>query len=436
MHPWIIKLQGGYKMKTRIIIIIFFIFLFGLHTVLGNADDFDWPRWRGPNGDGISMETDWNPKALAGGTKIVWQVDVGRGYSDVVIKGKYLYTMGSRAEKDTVYCLKVKNGKKVWRFSYPVQMGSYTAATPFIDGESVYTLSQDGLLFCFNAKNGKVRWKKDLVSDLDVIRPFYGFAGSPVIEGDLIILSANTSGIALDKYTGNKVWRSDKPPENLRLGASTGPHYAAPVLYDNKGKQHAIITSYKGICSVEVATGKVLWLYEWEPYRGIQGTDPLFFNDRVYVTQYSKDHGSLLLDIGGVEPKVLWKNLDMHSEISSPVMIDGYIYGVKGGPDHGFYSFRCIYVETGEVMWEEDLEVQLIGTLQLMAADGKLIILEDDGTLHIAEATPLAYKELSSGDIFDGEEKIRQFWTPPVLYNGNIYCRNYDGDLVCIDVSK
>jgi hypothetical protein len=75
-------------------------------------------------------------------------------------------------------------------------------------------------------------------------------------------------------------------------------------------------------------------------------------------------------------------------------------------------------------------------TSSLIAADGKLIILEEDGTLHIAEATPSMYEEMSNCDVLWGEQKPRRFWTPPVLYKGKIYCRHYGGDLVCIDVSK
>ncbi len=123
----------------------------------------------------------------------------------------------------------------------------------------------------------------------------------------------------------------------------------------------------------------------------------------------------------------------MSSDTSSPVLINGYIYGCEGGPYQNQGLLRCLDVETGEVMWEEDLETI---SITLMAADGKLIILEGDGTLRIAKAKPSSYREISSGDVLDGEQKIRKFWTPPVLNRGKIYCRNYKGDLICIDVSK
>ena len=284
------------------------------------------------------------------------------------------------------------------------------------------------------SKKGKLLWQKDIVSEFDVTKPLYKFAGSPVIEGDLIMLTANTFGLALDKKTGEKVWGSDKHPLNIRaLNTTTGTDYSTPVVYDYEGKRFAVISSYKGIHSVDVETGKVLWLFEREPYSGGQVSDPLIFSSKLFITDYGKV-GCVLLDIKGDESKLLWKNLNMSSEISSPVMIDGYIYGCHGGPDMGFCSLRCLDVETGEIMWEEDFG--RVASISLMAADGKLIIFDSKGNLHIAEANPAAYQEISGGDILGGEQEFRQFFTPPVLYSGKIYCKNYSGDLVCLDVSK
>ena len=430
-------------MKTRTLLFILFLWLFGICITYGIADDFDWPRLRGPNGDGISMETDWDPEALAGGPKILWKVDVGKGHSNVAIKDNRLYTMGQKGGENLVFCLNAETGEELWRYSFERFLD--LQSTPTIDGKYIYVLIPEGMLFCLKAKKGKLRWKKDLVSEYDVVKPFHSFAGSPVVEGDLLILTANTSGIALDKKTGEKVWGSDKPPLPRDINTSwrsqtTGTDCSTAVMYDYEGKRYAVLSSWEGIHGVDVETGEVLWLYEWELYGGIQTTDPLIFNNKVFITQYWKRLGCVLIDIGGEEPKVSWKNLNMHSEFSSPVMIDGYIYGNRGGPTHGFYSLLCLDVETGEVMWEEELKTMENPrgaiTVSLLAADGKLIILEEDGTLHIAEATPSSYKDISSGDVLEGERTFRKFWTPPVLYKGKIYCRNFAGDLICIDVSK
>jgi outer membrane protein assembly factor BamB len=395
---------------------------------------FDWPRWRGPKGDGISLETDWNPAALTGGPRILWKSNVGMGHSNIAIKDNRLYTMGVTRDGNTVVCLNADTGEEIWRFAFK---GGYESnSTPATDGKFVYTLNTQGILLCLKARNGKLRWKKDLVSEYDVTKPFYNFAASPVIEGDLIVLTANNYGMALDKRKGEMVWISDNPPEKVSP-FSTGPHYSTPVLYDYDGKRCSLISNYEGLHSVEVTTGKVLWTYPWDPFRGQYATEPIVFDSKIFITRYNRA-GSVLLDIGDGSPKVVWKNENMSSDISSPVLVDGYIYGCDGGPEVGFGTLRCLDAETGEIMWEDDLragEWPRMETASLISAGGKLIILEKDGTLHIAEASPSSYQEISSCDVLEGERTVRWFWSHPVLCNGRIYCKDYGGNLFCIDVS-
>ena len=216
------------------------------------------------------------------------------------------------------------------------------------------------------------------------------------------------------------------------MGHTTGADYSTPVMYDYRGKRHAILSSWKGIYSVEVETGNVLWLYEWEIYSCCQVADPLVFDNKVFVLPFVKPDCALL-DIGGEEPKVLWRDRDIFSETCNAVMIDGYIYLCEGGPDVGRVILKCLDAQTGEVMWNEDLDRYRVKSLA-GTADGKLIILDDIGNLYIAEANPSSYKEISSAKIIEGA--IHKFWTPPVLYNGKIYCRDLKGPLVCLDVSK
>ncbi len=409
-------------MKTRTLIIFSFLWLFGICITYGIADDFEWPCWRGPNGDGISTETDWDPKALAGGPKILWKVDVGLGYSNVAIKDNRLYTMGIQA----VYCLNAETGDEIWRYVFerPVEFQS----TPTIEGKFIYALNKKGILLCLKAKNGKVRWERDLVREFKTEKLPYGYAGSPVIEGDLIILNINTAGIALNKKRGDLIWAS-----NIHTNKKNSEGYhATPVLYDHEGKRCTLLFSGLGLYLVEVKGGKQLWFYEWGRTDTANCADPIVIEDKVFISAgYVLDKGALL-EITGNVPRVIWENENMGTEFSTCVYADGYLYGSDG--DHGgLLPFRCIDVKTGDVMWEKKMKMKMAS---LIVADGKLIILEEDGTLHIAETTPLSYKEISSGDVLEGEKKMRMFYTPPVLYKGKIYVRNFAGDLVCIDVSK
>jgi outer membrane protein assembly factor BamB len=373
------------------------------------------------------LETDWNPEALAGGPKILWKANVGMGHSNVSIKDNHLYTMGVTRDGNTVVCLNAETGQEIW--SNSESFGElYT--TPTIDGKYVYTLSGRGILYCLKAKNGKVRWKRDLISEYDVVKPTYGFGGSPVIEGDLVILNLNLSGIAFKKNNGEKVWISEKyHPSNICPQGKNMASYATPVIFDWEGKRCALMYHCTGLYSVDVQTGQQMWYFEFMA-TGAKAADPIFFENKVFISTGYIGARCVLMEITENELKALWENESMRNEFSSCVYFDGYLYGSDG--DHGgLCPFRCIDVKTGEVMWEKEMKMA-----SLIAADGKLIILEEDGTLHIAEATPSEFREISSCDVYRGEKVHRLFYTPPVLWNGRIYCRNYGGDLVCIDVSK
>jgi len=179
-------------------------------------------------------------------------------------------------------------------------------------------------------------------------------------------------------------------------------------------------------------TGSVLWIYEWGFYSGRQVADPLLIDGMVFILPYYEPD-CVLLDITGTQPKVLWKKPQTVSAVSSPVFIDGFIYVNCGGLRYS--SLMCIAIETGELMWEEQLRRKMVS---FTGADNKLIVLTDRGELSIIEANPREFKVISSCDVLEvaGTLGMGMFWTPPVLYRGRIYCRNYLNDLICIDVDR
>ena len=157
------------------------------------SQGFDWPQWRGPTGNGVSTETEWNPKALENGPNVVRRTNIGSGYSNVAVKGNRLYAIGNIGEGNAIFCFNAETGKKYWHSPFKSN-GASPQSTPTIDGDFLYALSADGFLLCLKTKNGKIQWQRNIVEEFQVRAPFYGFAGSPVIEGDLIILTSNTFG--------------------------------------------------------------------------------------------------------------------------------------------------------------------------------------------------------------------------------------------------
>jgi outer membrane protein assembly factor BamB len=402
------------------------LFILGLYifftteteTLGGQTAGTDWPGWRGPNGNGILREADFDPASLNEGPTILWRASVGYGYSSVAVKDKYLYTMGNSGKKDIVYCLDVKSGEVVWQFSYECRLGQYPGprATPAVDDGRVYTLSQEGHLFCLNARNGKVVWQAHLKKDFGLRSPGWGFAGSPVIDGDLLLLNAGTAGIALDKKSGKPVWRSKSGPGG----------YASPVLFDNKGVRFVALFGQRALHGVEVKTGKTAWSFPWKTSHDVNAADPLITGSGIFISS-NYGSGCALLEINNNKPRLRWKNGKFDSHFSSFIYIDGYIYGNDGAAFSDRGVFRCLEADSGKEMWSASL-----GFGSLIALDDTLVILNSRGDLILAEADPKDYVEIARAEGI----LPRKCWTPPAYANGKLYLRNDRGEIVCVDVGR
>lgn len=388
---------------------------------------YDWPCWRGPGHNGISMEKEWDPLVLQNGNFTCWRINVGKGHSSVAVRGRSLYTMGNMDDKDTVYCLDAGTGKEIWRFAYPCRAGNYPGprSTPVLEGPYVYTLSREGHLFCLDATEGTRVWKTDIIRETHAKAPLWGFSSSPRIEGELVLINACASGIALDRKTGKKVWAS----ETDICG------YASPVVYEADGKKLVIFFGSKAVNGVDLFTGKVLWSYPWITNEYfVNCADPVVVGSRVFISSgYGK--GCALIDIVDNKPELVWSNKNMRSHFSTNVYLNGYFYGGDGNTRGSKRAGRdlevkCVDANTGDTVWAFEF-----GLASLIAADEKLIIINEDGELLIMEATEENPKVLSRAQIIEASGPVR-CWTAPVLSNGRIYCRSSIGDLVCIDMNS
>ena len=408
------------------------------------AGGFDWPQWRGPDGNGQSRETEWDAASIAN-PKILWNVNVGSGYSTVVVQAGRLYTMGMREGKLLVFCPDAVTGRRIWQRDLVTH--SPPQSTPAVDGEWLIVLTTDGYLYGIDSRNGRLRWKKDLVADYGAVKPYYSFSGSPVIDGETIILTANSAGMAIKIDTGELSWTSEKPPKSFRsiMGSfgTTGTAFATPVIYSWRGSRNALLAGWNGLSSVDAATGKLAWRFDWEITPDLI-PDPVIANNMICVAQaYDSSGGQsgFLLQQHEDGPVVLWRTQELFSFGTPPVIVDdciftGYI-GPTGETMSTYTSLRCFDLKTGNLMWEEKFgPSRMDKAFSLTVANGTLILLDDRGTLYTATASPEGFKEIARCDVLQGASKPRLFWTPPVLCNAKIYCRNFGGDLVCIDVSR
>jgi outer membrane protein assembly factor BamB len=416
-------------MKGRNLILGSVALLFTLSVF--NAGAGDWVKWRGPNGDGVLDDSEWSPQALAGNLKVVWQTQLGLGYSAVAVQGNRLYTMGNITEgtsgKDVVYCLNATTGEEIWRYSYSCTTDKRwpgPTATPVLDGNRLYTLADDtGDFHCLNAENGTVFWKRNLASEFKTVPPYdgVGYSGSALIEGDLILLNLNTAGVALDKNTGRTVWAS----------APGRCSFSTPVVFNNGKQRKMALFGAEKFFVIDIRSGNAEGFYDWETNCNENTSDPIVVGDKVFISS-AYGMGCALLQLTGGHPKLVWKNKEMSNQFTSSVFLDGYVYGFDG--ERPRCSLKSVEFETGKVMWSERMPFG-----SLIAADNKLIVLDEDGGLHVAQASPTGYKEIAKGQVpFEQRSgKNRKYWwTNPVLANGHLYVRSDKGDLVCLDVRK
>ncbi len=380
------------------------------------ASASDWPRWRGPEGTGISSESDWKPQALAS-PKILWKAKVGEGYSAVSVAAKRLYTMGNQGGSDVVLCLDAETGKEVWRHSYACPPGGQgykgPRATPVVDGDSVYTLSQIGHAFRLDAATGKAKWQKNLLRDFKTSNVTWGLAGSALVVGETVFYNAGASGVALNKATGEKVW----------VGGSGEGGYSTPVHFTHEGKALLALFGRADLHVVEAATGKKVVSYPWETQYDVNAADPIYFDGKLFITS-GYERGCALLDLAGGSIKPAWESREMRGHFATPVHLDGHLYGVDGNTGSG--QLRCVDARTGRVKWTQRGRQE-----NLMAAGGKLIVIDKEGVVTVAEADPAAFKPIARGAVLHGRAVN---WTAPVLANGLLYCRNSDGELACVDL--
>jgi len=354
----------------------------------------------------------WSPKTA----KVVWKAAVGVGYSSVAVDGDRLYTMGNKSNQDTVFCLNAKTGKIIWKYTYRCKLGKYkgSRAAPVLDGGKLYVVSDQGELFCIDVAAGKLDWKVNVLKATKNSKKEWVIASSPAIVGKFVLLNMGSSGVAVHKATGKLAWKSKG-----RSG------YASPLVFGSEKKPLAVISSEKKLNVVDVGTGKVLAEYDWKVSNKVNAATPLLVNDQIFITSASEKRSLLLrFAAGALEP--VWESDVLKYYFNSCVAVDGYIFGLDGERKRDGV-LRCLSLKDGSEAQSKEMSFA-----SLSENDGKLIVLDEAGTLHFIRATLDSFDDLHT--FKTGLKKL--CWTPPVVANNMIYCRNSLGALVAVSVQK
>lgn len=397
-----------------------------LMGVAGNlrAASTEWHRWRGPDLNGISKERMWTTAWPAAGPRVLWKASVGTGFSSVSAAGGRVFTMGNDADRESVFCFEAGTGRQVWKYTYSCELDPRfyeggPSATPTVDGANVYTLSRKGHLLCFDAATGRVNWQTNVNDELGLKKfkeetPEWGYAGSPLVLGNMLIVNVGTAGAAFEKATGRLIWRT----------GGTAAGYSTHVPGKVGRSDVLVVAAAKSIVALGAKDGKTLWEFPWVTSYDVNAADPIVVGNKVFISS-GYGRGCALLQFNGSLVSKIWENKNLRNQFNASVLYGGHLYGFDGNHGDKNSSLRCVDFETGKLKWIEPT----VKPGALMVADGRLIIVAENGELIVAPVSASAFQPVARAQVLGGK-----CWTVPVLHNARIYCRNSRGDLVCLDV--
>jgi outer membrane protein assembly factor BamB len=422
----------------------------------------DWPQWLGPQRDSVWRETGIVRKFPTGGPPVLWRTPVGGGYAGPAVAQGRVFLTDRLLDKGTnnpadpfqrsvipgserVLCLEEATGKILWHYDYDAPYTvSYPAgprATPLIDGGRVYSLGAEGSLLCLDAASGKLLWSHDFKKDYGIPTPMWGFAASPLLDGNRLVClvgGSNTTAVAFDKNDGHEIWHALTSKE---------PGYCPPVVIEAGGRRQLIVWDPQAVNSLNPETGGVYWSEKCDIKAGMTIPTPRKYKDQLFLTCFY--NGSMMFKLDADKPAatVQWqsqriseKNTDaLHSTMSTPFIEDGYIYGVCS-----YGQLRCLKADTGDRLWETFAATTHDGKEMRWAnafivKNGDLFFLfNEEGDLIIAKLGPKGYEEISRAHLLEPTNTAAGrgvVWSHPAFANRRMYARN-DSVIICVDLKE
>ena len=443
----------------------------------------DWPWFLGPRHDGTSLEADVLLKWPESGPKVQWKQQVGTGYSAPSILGERLVLHHRQEDTEIISCRSVDTGQVLWEhkytssFSDPYGYNNGPRCSPILQNQRCFTLGAEGLLCCTDLHSGKVIWQHDLKAEFDLPDWFFGVGCSPILDEDRLIVPVggqpNSGIVAFNKADGTILWQSVGRDtwDGVTDAHTNKPHhwdgtemvisYSSPVIATIHNKRHLLCLVRQGLVSLDPENGQTNFQYWFRPkvHESVNAARPVVINDQIFISAAYR-LGSALLKVAedGKSYTEVWKNSDnMLAHWSTPIHVDGYIYGFSGRNENDG-ELRCIRVSDGKVMWQnagtngpltdfardratgkiinvktgKPVPFPYFGRGSLTRVGDRFIVLGERGTLAVAHVN---HQEFIEDCRTSFDEIHYPAWTSPVLSNGRLYLRSEDW-LISVDIRK
>ena len=394
------------------------IVLLATLTLTANAQSSDWAQWGGPHRNFVSetkgLATIWP----ATGPRRLWQRELGEGYSAIAVERGTLFTMYRKGDNEVAVALDASTGKTLWEYSYAAPFspdydmsnGPGPHATPLVSNDLVFTSGATGKLHCLDRKSGKVVWSHDLLSEFHGTLRVNGYSCSPIAYKDKIVMlvgGPSSSIVAFNRKDGSVAWKK----HDFKNSTSS------PILINVDGQDQLVAFMYGEVVGVDPNDGNLLWSHPHPVDFGLNTSTPVWGADNLLFVSSGYDGGSRVLKLtrAGDKTRVeeLWANRLMRVHFTNAIRVGDAIYGSSG--DFGPAPFTAIDVKTGNVLWRH----RSFPRASFLFADGRFIILDEDGHLLLAAATGEGLTVTSKTELLGTKS-----WTVPSLSGTRLYVRD------------
>jgi outer membrane protein assembly factor BamB len=389
----------------------------GLNVPAGESSAGSWTQWGGPHQEFRAPSKGLAQEWPADGPTKLWSRELGEGYSAILVEGGRLYTMYREGENEVVVCLNAEGGKTIWEHKYAAspheghvhQFGDGPRSTPLIDGKMLYTVGVSGMMHALDKSSGKVAWSHDLWEEFGGTVLQHGYSSSPIPYKNTIIAlvgGEDQSIVAFDKKDGSVKWK----------GLSFKNSYSTPRVLDVAGEEQLIAFMADEVIGVDPDNGELKWSFphqnQWEQNISM----PIRIDENhLFISSPMVGAKGLKLTRDGEKINVeeVWSTRKIQFYHATTVREGDYVYGSTGTRTPAFMS--ALNMKTGEIAWRK----RGYAKANCVGADGRLIILDEDGMLYLTTATPDDLVMHSKVELLS-----KVSWTVPTVVGKTLYVRD------------
>ena len=376
-----------------------------------NESPAEWPGFRGPDRNGVvrgvRIKTDWSSTPPVE----MWRRPIGPGWSSFSVHGDLLYTQEQRGEEEIVAAYRVSTGEPVWRHRDPVRFyesngGAGPRGTPTLSGGRAYAFGATGVLNALDERTGAVIWSRNVATDSKTEVPMWGFASSPLVVDDEVIVAAEGKLAAYDLASGKPRW----------VAGGGGMSYSSPHRVTIDGVTQVLLLAGGLVTSVSPSDGAVLWKHKWGAGAIVQPGVTADNNVLINSLATTGGEGIRRLAVAHTGGKAWtvderWTSTGLKPYYNDFVVHKGFAFGFDGS------ILSCIDLADGARKWKGGRFGS--GQLVLLPDQDLLLVTSEEGEAVLVSATPDQFKEIARFHVLEGKT-----WNHPVIVGNVLLVRN------------